>query len=410
MMSTQRSPLRHQPDASPPGTNIAFSEEDPISKHCNGEDPLIIEAKIGRSVIHRVYVDGGSSIEIMYEHCFQQLTNEAKTLMRSPTSPLIGFAGQVLWPLGVITIPFTLFDYNGRGSKTIITDFMIVRTPSPYNVILRRPGMRHVGAIASTIHSLLKFPIPTGVAIVRGDIPCKDECLQVSQKKEREPEEATTPASPKNESEKEEMEINHLYPDQKFMIGTSLPLKLKEESKKLLRANLDMFAWSPLDMTGIPRELAEHRLNIHPRTFPVRQKKRVLAQERNDAINQEVIRLVEARILKEVYFPRWVANPVIVQKNDGIWRMCIDFTNLNKACPKDSYPLPKIDQKIESLEGFRFKCFLDAYKGYHQIRMAEEDEEKTAFHTEHGTFCYEKMPFGLRNAGATYQRLVDKAF
>ncbi|GJU07442.1 hypothetical protein Tco_1123872 [Tanacetum coccineum] len=193
MMSTQRSPPRHQPDASPPGTNIAFSEEDPILKHCNGEDPLIIKAEIGRSAIHRVYVDGGSSTEIM----------------------------------------------------------------------------------------------------------------------EREPEEATTPASPENESEKEKMELNPLYPYQKFMIGTSLPLKLKEELKKLLRANHDMFAWSPLDMTRIPRELAEHRLNIHPRTFPVRQKKSVLAQERNDAINQEVTRLVEARILREVYFPRWVANPVL---------------------------------------------------------------------------------------------------
>lgn len=90
--------------------------------------------------------------------------------------------------------------------------------------------------------------------------------------------------------------------------------------------------------------------------------------------------------------------------------MCIDFTSLNKACPKDSYPLPEIDQKIESLYGFKFKCFLDAYKGYHQICMAEEDEEKTTFHTEEGTFCYEKIHFGLKNTGTTYQRLADKAF
>ncbi|GKB73827.1 reverse transcriptase domain-containing protein [Tanacetum coccineum] len=101
----------------------------------------------------------------------------------------------------------------------------------------------------------------------------------------------------------------------------------------------------------------------------------------------------------------------MVKKSNGTWRMCIDFTSLNKACPKDSYPLPDIDQKIESLEGFKLKCFLDAYKGYHQIRMAKEDEEKTSFHTEQGTFCYEKMPFGLKNAGATYQRrLMDNMF
>lgn len=118
-------------------------------------------------------------------------------------------------------------------------------------------------------------------------------------------------------------------------------------------------------MTGIPREITKHKLNIHPRTFPIRQKKLVLAKERNEAVNQEVAKLVEARILKEVFFPRWVANPVMVRKSDGTWRMCVDFTSMDKSCPKDSYPLPEIDQKIESLDGFKFKCFLDAYKGYH---------------------------------------------
>ncbi|GKA46440.1 reverse transcriptase domain-containing protein, partial [Tanacetum coccineum] len=98
------------------------------------------------------------------------------------------------------------------------------------------------------------------------------------------------------------------------------------------------------------------------------------------------------------------------EKHDGSWRMCVDFTDLNKACPQDCYPLPEIDWKVESLCGYPYKCFLDAYKGYHQIQMAESDEEKTAFHTSHGVYCYTKMPFGLKNAGATYQRLVDKAF
>ncbi|GJX52154.1 reverse transcriptase domain-containing protein [Tanacetum coccineum] len=90
--------------------------------------------------------------------------------------------------------------------------------------------------------------------------------------------------------------------------------------------------------------------------------------------------------------------------------MCIDFKNLNSSCPKDYYPLPEIDSKIEAVMGYPLKCFLDAYKGYHQVQMSEEDEEKTAFYTDQGTFCYKKMPFGLKNAGATYQRLVDEAF
>ncbi|GKA45681.1 reverse transcriptase domain-containing protein [Tanacetum coccineum] len=100
----------------------------------------------------------------------------------------------------------------------------------------------------------------------------------------------------------------------------------------------------------------------------------------------------------------------VVQKPDGSWRMCIDFKNLNSSCPKDYYPLPEIDSKIEAVMGYPLKCFLDAYKGYHQVQMSEEDEEKTAFYTDQDTFCYKKMPFGLKNAGATYQRLVDEAF
>ncbi|XP_071713415.1 uncharacterized protein [Rutidosis leptorrhynchoides] len=100
----------------------------------------------------------------------------------------------------------------------------------------------------------------------------------------------------------------------------------------------------------------------------------------------------------------------MVKKLDGGWRMCVDFTNIIKACPKDCYPLPEIDWKVKSLNGYQYKSFLDAYKGYHQIKMAKEDEEKTSFFTSRGIYCYQKMPFGLKNAGATYQRLVDKAF
>lgn len=100
----------------------------------------------------------------------------------------------------------------------------------------------------------------------------------------------------------------------------------------------------------------------------------------------------------------------MVQKQHDSWRMCVDFKDTNKACPKDGYPLQKIDWQMESLCGFTFKCFLDAYKGYHQSQIAEEDEEKTSFITNKGIFCYKKMPFRLRNAGATYQRLVDTAF
>ncbi|GJZ38975.1 reverse transcriptase domain-containing protein [Tanacetum coccineum] len=98
------------------------------------------------------------------------------------------------------------------------------------------------------------------------------------------------------------------------------------------------------------------------------------------------------------------------KKTDEAWRICIDFTDINKACSKDCYSLPEIDWKVDLPSEFKLKCFLDAYKGYHQIQMAKEDEHKTDFHASQGMYCYQKMPFGLKNAGATYQSLVDKVF
>ncbi|GJT37268.1 reverse transcriptase domain-containing protein [Tanacetum coccineum] len=137
------------------------------------------------------------------------------------------------------------------------------------------------------------------------------------------------------------------------MIGSTLTEEGRNKLCNLLQRNLDIFAWKPADMTGIPRHIVEHRLNMREGCSSVRQKKRGQAADRNQAIQEE---------------------------------------------------------KVESLCGFPFKCFLDAYKGYHQIQMAKEDEEKIAFITSQGILCYTKMPFGLRNAGETYQRLVDKAF
>ncbi|GKA95379.1 reverse transcriptase domain-containing protein [Tanacetum coccineum] len=147
---------------------------------------------------------------------------------------------------------------------------------------------------------------------------------------------------------------------------------------------------------------------LYNRSTPVQQKKRRMAPYRIVTASKEVEELKKAGILRETRYQMWVVNTVIVKKTNGAWRMCVDFTNINKACPKDCYLLPKIDWKVDSLSDFKLKCFLDAYKGYHQIQMAKEDEHKTAFHASHGVYCYRKMPFGLKNAGATYQRLSRK--
>nr|GEU78506.1 putative reverse transcriptase domain-containing protein [Tanacetum cinerariifolium] len=128
----------------------------------------------------------------------------------------------------------------------------------------------------------------------------------------------------------------------------------------------------------------EHGLNKHKHMEPVKQKKRSLAPDRNEAICKEVEELMKADILQEVKYQTWVSNPVMVKKDNGKWKMCIDFIDVNKACPKDCYPLPEDNQKIESISKFGLKFFLDAYKGYHQIQMAKGDEEKTTFFTKKG--------------------------
>ena len=127
-------------------------------------------------------------------------------------------------------------------------------------------------------------------------------------------------------------------------------------------------------------------------------------------MDKEVGNLIENGAVKEVAYHEWLSNVVMVTKANGKWRLCVNFTELNKACPKDSYPLPRIDLLIDATVGHELLTFLDAYSGYNQINMHPPDQEKTYFITPKGTYCYRVMLFGLKNAGATYQRLVNKMF
>nr|GEV81719.1 reverse transcriptase domain-containing protein [Tanacetum cinerariifolium] len=211
---------------------------------------------------------------------------------------------------------------------------------------------------------MLKFSVNDGIMTIRSTILTPTECTTIT-------------ATPKDHVKKAEehyekfrVAIHPDFPDQEIIIGGAVSIKARTEPCTLLKRNLDIFAWQTSDMTGVPRSIAEHRLNIREGYSPVRQKTRAGLRARQ-------------------------SNP---------------SRDLNKACPQDCYPLPEIDWKVESLCGYPFKCFLDAYKDYHQILMAEQDKEKTSFHTSHGVYCYTKMPFGLKNVGVTYQRLVDQAF
>ncbi|CAA0829416.1 Unknown protein, partial [Striga hermonthica] len=193
-------------------------------------------------------------------------------------------------------------------------------------------------------------------------------------------------------------------------VGSHLQEPLRSELISFLKQNSDVFAWKHEDMKGIDPGVASHKLNLDRTVRPVVQKRRKLGPDRQKALEEEVEKLIDNKFIKEAKYPTWVSNPVLVKKSNGLWRLCIDFSDLNKACPKESYPLPHIDYMVDATSGHELMSFMDAYSGYNQIPMDPEDSEHTSFYSARGLYCYTMMPFGLKNAGATYQRLVNKMF
>ena len=133
---------------------------------------------------------------------------------------------------------------------------------------------------------------------------------------------------------------------------------------QFLKENLDVFAWSHKDLPGIDPEIIQHKLNVNPDRKPVQQIRRVFALEWDQAIIDEVTKLLAVGFIQEVHYLEWLANVVLVKKANGKWRMCVDFIDLNKACPKDSFPLPRIDQLVDSTAGHKLLTFMDAFSGY----------------------------------------------
>jgi hypothetical protein len=150
----------------------------------------------------------------------------------------------------------------------------------------------------------------------------------------------------------------------------------------------------------------EHVLKVDPKAKPVRRHLQTMSEERKKAAQAAVQKLLDARVISEVKFSDCLANVVMVPKKIGKWRVCIDLTNLNKACPKDDYPLPRIDTLVFAAAGSKMMSMLDCFFGYHQIWMRKSDKDKTSFTTPFGTYCFIRMAEGLRNVGCTFNKIV----
>jgi hypothetical protein len=343
---------------------ISFSKEDARGTHQQHDDALVVIINIAGFITRRVMIENGSSEDILYLPAYQQMKLD-KDKLRSMDAPLVGFTGDKVCPIGIITLPITVGTYPKTVSKTV--DFLVVNCPSAYNAIISRPTLNRLRAVTSTYHLLIKFPTEHGIGEVRGDQIVARECYFTSlgfegQNQAMTIEERKTPMKPSEELDTIGLEDRH--PKKTTRIGASLPSQIKESLIQFLKNNKDIFAWSHEDIPGINPSIISHKLNVNPSLRPVKQKQRVFAPERNNAIMEEVDKLLTANFIREIFYPDWLANVVMVKKNTGKWRMCVNFIDLNKACPKDSFPLPRIDQLVNSTTGHKLLTFMDAFSGY----------------------------------------------
>ncbi|XP_072052062.1 uncharacterized protein [Arachis hypogaea] len=418
--------LDHSSEPVPDIPELTFHPTDVNTKHTNYDDPVVVSIQLGDLIVRKALLDPGSNADVLFFATFQKM-KLSTNILQPYSGDLVGFSGERVPVLGSAWLQTTLGEQP--LSRTQDIQYLVVDCFSPYNVILGRPFLNKFAAIVSTYHLCVKFPVQDNrVATIHGDLQEARQCYNISLKPLRRNTETRinsiqseqpimTELDPRADFQERPMPNEELQkvaltddPSKFTFIGTSMDDEARIKITNFLRANTDLFAWTSGNMPGISPSVITHKLAVSPAARPVSQKKRNLGAEKRSASMTEVNKLLEAKFIREIRFTTWLANIVMVKKNNGKWRMCVDFTDLNKACPKDAFPLPCIDTLVDNSCGYDTLSFMDAYSGYNQILMHPSDQEKTAFITEYGNYCYNVMPFGLKNAGATYQRLMNRIF
>ncbi|XP_071741440.1 uncharacterized protein [Rutidosis leptorrhynchoides] len=284
-----------------------------------------MNGKVFGREVRRIYLDSGSACDVMYKHCFDRLSPSIRARLGAPRVPLVGFSGERCWPIGEIDLDFTIGEPPLTRTETI--DFVVVRANFPHNILLGRVAMKKIGIIVLTVHQMVKFHTHEGIGTLTSTYD-KDKVILAIKETMKDLTECILEAS-EEDPQVEKISVNSMFPVQEISIGKNLPTSTKQKLRKLLQANVDLFAWENSDMSGIPRTInvqgssfvTEHRLNEHNHLEPVHQKKRNLAPEKDEAACKEVEGLLKAGIIREAKYPSWVANPVMVKKSDGGWRM-----------------------------------------------------------------------------------------
>ncbi|PNX98475.1 gag-pol polyprotein [Trifolium pratense] len=372
--------------------------------------------------VKRVLIDSVSSSDIMYWEAFKPL-QLAEEQLTPYNGTLIGFSSEQVEVMGHITLMTTFGEKE--NAKAIKVRYLVVKTPfTSYNIIVGRPIFNSIGAVMLTLYLAMKYPLDNGrVRMVRGDQALGRQCYESSLRVRcsKAPAEQLHIGETENTQAKS-IEAADLDPREEFQdkrvspleelepiqigeadhqvtsISTSLGHEEREKVIAILKNNADLFAWKPSDMSGIDGNIITHKLSISPEAKPVSQRTRKVGEERRAAIDKEVAKLKEAGFIDEIKYPEWLANVVLVKNSSGKWGMCVDFTDLNKACPKDPYLLPIIDRLIGGASGCKTLSFMDAYSGYNQIKMNTLEAPHTTFMSMTCNYHYKVMPFGLKNA------------
>jgi hypothetical protein len=331
------------------------------------------------------------------------------------THPLCGFEGRPLVALGKITMSITFgYVHNTRTEQVV---FDIVDIEYPYNAIIGRGTLNTFEAILHLAYLCMKIPSNQDPIAVHGsqEAARRAEGNWTDSKALHNIDEAEANQQYKHKRNKaasadqpKPMLLCEDIAEQKVLLGSQL---FDEQEKTLLRFlfnNKNVFAWSANDLCGVNRDVIEHSLNVDLAMRPRKQKLQKMSDDKAKVARNKVKRLLSAGVIREVTYPEWLANTVMVKKVNGKWKMCIDFIDLNKACPKDEFPLPRIDSLVDAAATSDLMSLLDCYSGYHQIWMKKEDEPKTSFITPSGTCFYLWMSEGLKNAGGSFSRMTAK--
>ena len=326
---------------------LGFLDEDKLGTIQPHDDALVVTLRIGGYDVKRVMIDQGSAAEIIYPDLYKGLDLKHENLT-AYSSPLVSFKGKMVVPKGQIRLPMQV------SIDVVKVDFIVMDAFSPYTAIMGRPWLHTLGAVSSTLHQKVKYPSEDQVLEILESQSMARQCLVVaiqhrteaktSAAAENDLQQLETPASLfsklADEVKCEDLEkvVVEDDPEKLFQVGAQMPLLEKEQLVEFLRKNVDVFAWNAYEAQGVDPNFICHHLNVNPFIIPRRQPPRRPSKEHAEAVKNEVTKLKQAGAIKEVFYPQWLANTVVVKKKTGKWRVCVDFTDLNKACPKVPFP------------------------------------------------------------------------